>query len=121
MPGDIRRRRRRPAHRVLPMQRIVHKFSVVFLSRGSTTQVFRSIEEVPEPVRKELAETARRSQIETLIIANEKGREMLQQEGMQQGGKAVQGMTLRPAMRWALLALLAGAVGLVVTFAWNYR
>ncbi|MFN7938209.1 MAG: hypothetical protein U0R19_33080 [Bryobacteraceae bacterium] len=103
------------------MQRIVHKFSVVYLSRGSTTQVFRSIEEVPEPVRKELAETARRSQIETLIIANEKGREMLQQEGMQQGRKGASGMTLRPAMRWALLALLAGAVGLVVTFAWNYR
>ena len=103
------------------MQRIVHKFSVVYLSRGTTTQVFRSIEEVPEPVRKELAETARKSQIETLIIANEKGREMLQQEGMQQGGKPGNGMSLRPAMRWALAALLAGAVGLVITFAWNYR
>ncbi|MBS1828254.1 MAG: hypothetical protein JST93_23315 [Acidobacteria bacterium] len=102
------------------MQRIVHKFSVVYLSRGTTTQIFRSIEEVPEPVRKELAETARKSQIETLIIANEKGREMLQQEGMQQSSKPGS-MALRPAMRWALLALLAGAVGLVVTFAWNYR
>ena len=103
------------------MQRIVHKFSVVYLSRGTTTQVFRSIEEVPEPVRKELAETARKSQIETLIIANEKGREMLQQEVMQQSSKPGNGMSLRPAMRWALVALLAGAVGLVITFAWNYR
>jgi hypothetical protein len=103
------------------MQKIVHKFSIVYLSRGEKTQVYRSIDEVPEGVRKELAETARKSQIETLIIANEKGREMLQHEGMQQSKDAVQKFMLRPAMRWALLALLAGTVGLVVTVAWNYR
>lgn len=103
------------------MQRIVHKFSVVYLSRGDETQVYRSIDEVPEGVRKQLAETARKSQIETLIIANEKGRQMLQQEGMQQGKNAVHAFVLRPAMRWALVALLAGTVGLVVTVAWNYR
>ena len=102
------------------MQRIVHKFSIVYLSRGERTHVYRSIEDVPEGVRRELAETARKSQIETLIIANEKGRELLQQEGMQQGQKE-EGMRLRPAMKWALLALLAGGVGLVMTIAWNFR
>ncbi|MBL8177389.1 MAG: hypothetical protein JNK48_22120 [Bryobacterales bacterium] len=103
------------------MQRIVHKFSIVYLTRGEKTQVFRSLEEVPEGVRKELAETARKSQIETLIIANERGRAMLQQESLQQGKSHGQGLAMRPAMRWALIALLAGTVGLVVTAAWNYR
>ena len=103
------------------MQRIVHRFSIVYLSRGEKTEVYRSIEDVPAGVRKELAETARKSQIETLIIANEKGREMLQQEGMERGEKDREGMVLRPAVRWALVAALAGLVGLVVTVAWNFR
>lgn len=103
------------------MQRMVQKFSMVFLARGEKTEIFRSLEEVPDGVRQELAETAKKSQIETLIIANEKGRELLEHDGMQRGRQEQRGFTLKPAAKWALLAVLAGLVGVVLTIAWSFR
>ncbi|MCZ2146776.1 MAG: hypothetical protein LC126_03265 [Bryobacterales bacterium] len=100
------------------MERIVQKFSIVYISRGEKTEVFHSVEELPEELKKRIARTARGSQVETLLIANEKGREMLQTEGWGKKEEA-RGGRLTPRMRWAILGLLASGVGALL--AWVVR
>jgi len=102
------------------MERIVQKFSIVYISRGEKTEVFHSVEEIPEELKKRIARSARGSQVETLLIANEKGREMLQSEGWsKQKRDEAMGVRLTPRMRWALLGLLASGVGALL--AWVVR
>jgi hypothetical protein len=102
------------------MERIVQKFSIVYISRGEKTEVFHSVEEIPEELKKRIARTARGSQVETLLIANEKGREMLQSEGWgKEKGEGGKGLRLTPRVRWAILGLLASGVGALL--AWVLR
>ena len=98
------------------MERIVQKFSIVFISRGERTEIFHSVEEIPEDVRRRIARTARASQVETLLIANEKGRELLQTEGWEKSKAArkTDAFGLTPRMRWTVLTLLTTGVGLLL-------
>lgn len=103
-------------------QRIVHKFSVVYISSGEKTQVFQSIEDVPEELRRQIARNAKNTQVETLVIANERGRELIESKNAPVSKPAERtGWKLTPALKWSLLGLLVGGSGLVVTLAWNFR
>ncbi|MDX1984942.1 MAG: hypothetical protein SFV51_32015 [Bryobacteraceae bacterium] len=92
------------------------KLFVVYIASGDNTEVFRSLEDMPEPLRQKLVRVARNSHIDTLVIANEKGRELLESEGLNRRGSEP-GPKVNPlskGVRWAIACMLAGAVGLLM-------
>jgi hypothetical protein len=103
------------------MQRMVHKFSIVYLSEGEKTEVFRSLVEVPEDARKRLTRLARTSKVETLLIANERGRQMLETGGLQNSKPNQTGMRLSTPMKIALATGLASGVALLMLLVWNFK
>ena len=101
---------------------IVQKFSVVYIAHGDNTEVYRSVEEIPTELRRKLIRIARTSHVDTLVIANEKGRELLQSEGWKKPEPPPPAPPfLSPALRWAVILLLAGAVTIVVNWALHFR
>lgn len=100
-------------------QRIVHKFSIVYLSTSDRTEVFRSMDEIPQELREKLVRIARRSHIETLVIANEQGREMLAQPAAER--PVLSGPVLASHWKWAIISSVAGVLGLAVLAAFLYR
>jgi len=103
------------------MQRMVHKFSIVYLAEGEKTEVYRSLVEVPEDARKRLSRLARTSKVETLLIANERGRQMLENGGLQNQAQKQAGIRLSMPMKIALASALAGGVALMMLLVWNFK
>ena len=103
------------------MKKLVHKFSIVYLSCGDRTEVFRSIGDVPEDARQRIATLARSSQVETLIIANERGRHLLESEGWNRKPEPKQGFRLSTGMKYTIAITFAGAIALLMTLVWNYK
>src|SRR5262245_41949868 len=102
------------------MERMVQKFSIVYVGTSEKTEVFRSIEDMPEDLRQRLIRTGRTSEVNTLIIANEKGREFLETQGFSRVGQQAS-ETPRVLPQWAKwvavsLLLLSGAGVLVFLF-----
>ncbi len=101
------------------MNRIVHKFSIVYLSHRDSTEVYRSMEEIPPALREKLLRIARKSHIETMVIANEQGREMLDQPKPQRALNSAPVLT-RP-WKWAIGAAVFSILGFAVAAAFLYR
>jgi hypothetical protein len=53
------------------------KTSTIFVSRGEQTQVFRSLDELPEEMRRELESSTNGFNSATILIADRKGREQI--------------------------------------------
>lgn len=102
------------------MERMVQKFSIVFISSGEKTEVFRSDDDVPTEVRQRLARLARSTQVDTLIIANEKGRELLQATGWPRQRERPH-PTLSRGVRVGILCALGASVGLLLTWVLQFR
>jgi hypothetical protein len=103
-------------------QRVSQKLFVVYIASGENTEVFRSVDDMPDSIRQKLIRAARNSHIDTLVIANEKGRELLQSEGISRG--AAEGANANPlpkGVRWAIACMLAGAVGLLMLAVTQFR
>jgi hypothetical protein len=62
------------------MQRVTLKTSTIFISKGDRTRIFRSVGEIPEPLRRELEEAHNSFNSETILIADRRGREELRRE-----------------------------------------
>lgn len=106
----------------MSIERVRQKQFVVYIASGSKTEVFRSIGEMPEPLRQKLVRVARNSQIDTLVIANEKGREVLQSEGTaRQSESEPVSHPLSQGLRWAIACMLAGLVGLIALLMLQFR
>ena len=103
------------------MQRIVQKFSIVYLAEGEKTEVYRSLVEVPEDARKRLSRLARTSKVETLLIANERGRQMLESGGLPNAKQQTAGIRLSKPMKVARAAALASGVALMMLLVWNFK
>ncbi|MBL8228295.1 MAG: hypothetical protein JNL98_07455 [Bryobacterales bacterium] len=102
--------------------RLVQKFSVIFLATGDKTEVFRSLDEIPEELRQRLTRIARTSQVDTLVIANEEGRDLLQSQSLAPPQPAPPNSPMiSPALRWAIVFLLAGSVGLILNWILHFR
>jgi hypothetical protein len=56
------------------MNRVTVKTSTIFIAKGGKTQVFRSVNEMPAKLRKELEESTNSFNSATILIADRRGR-----------------------------------------------
>jgi hypothetical protein len=56
------------------MQRVTVKTSTIFIAKGGRTRVYRSVDEVPAQLRKELEESTNSFNSATILIADRRGR-----------------------------------------------
>ncbi len=123
------------------MNRVTIKTSTIFIAKSGKTRVYRSVNEVPAPLRKELEESTNSFNSATNLIADRRGRQEIVRalNGLPSSLRtrlssslAVQppgpGQTPKAADRWLgfmrrnwVELLLPGAVGLIVWLAFNYR
>ena len=59
------------------MAPVTGKSSTIFISVGSKTKVYRSVDDVPPTLRKKLEETTSGANSKTILIADRKGRQEL--------------------------------------------
>jgi topoisomerase IA-like protein len=57
------------------MQRVTVKTSTIFIAKGGRTRVYRSVDEVPASLRKELEVSTNSFNSATILIADRRGRE----------------------------------------------
>ena len=112
------------------MPRLTVKSSTIFISVGSKTQVYRSVEDVPQHLRKRLEQSTNGINSATILIADRRGREEIVRaiRGLPSNVRSRLSSTLRneiaPAptrvagfqrflRNWAEI-LLPGALGLIV-------
>lgn len=57
------------------MQRVTVKTSTIFIAKGGRTRVYRSVEEVPPQLRKQLEDSTNSFNSATILIADRRGRE----------------------------------------------
>jgi hypothetical protein len=131
------------------MQRVTVKTSTIFIAKGGRTRVYRSVQEVPERLRKQLEDSTNGFNSATILIADRRGREELLRalKGMPSSLRTRVASSMQPqaperppaspakgvASRFApgsvlqflrrnwLEILLPGAVGTVLWLAFNYR
>jgi hypothetical protein len=123
------------------MQRVTVKTSTIFIAKGAKTRVYRSVQEVPAKLRKELEDSTNGFNSATILIADRRGREEILRalNGFPSGLRSRLASSLTPnpptkvlpppisvrAFRylrknWAEI-LLPGAVGLIVWLAFHLR
>jgi hypothetical protein len=116
------------------MERVTIKSSTIFISVGGKTSIYRSMDDVPPPLRKKLHQSTNGINAATILIADRRGREEIV--------RAVQGLpnsirnrisappanepksksaALKMDWRTWLEILLPGAVGLLIWLAFSYR
>lgn len=61
------------------MQRVTARTSTIFIGIGDQTRVYRSMAEVPPPLRRKLRENTQSSNTVTIVIADQRGRMELAQ------------------------------------------
>jgi len=57
------------------MSRVTLKSSTIFISVGNRTEVYRSVDDVPPPLRKQLEQSTNGIHSATILIADRKGKE----------------------------------------------
>jgi len=57
------------------MSRVTLKSSTIFISVGNKTEVYRSVNDVPPPLRKQLEQSTNGIHSATILIADRKGKE----------------------------------------------
>ncbi len=112
------------------MQRLTVKTSTIFISVGSRTQVYRSVDDVPPKLRRKLQETTTGINAATILIADRKGREEII-KALRGGSSSLRSKSssaaatrkVTPRLDWRTCSelLLAGAAGLLLWLAFTYR
>jgi hypothetical protein len=123
------------------MQRVTVKTSTIFIAKGTKTRVYRSVQDVPAQLRKELEDSTNGFNSATILIADRRGREEILQalNGFPSGLRSRLASSLAPnppnkvlppplsvrvfrylRRNWAEI-LLPGAVGVIVWLAFHLR
>src|SRR5438309_1285763 len=116
------------------MDRVTIKRSTIFISAGSKTAVYNSIDEVPPRLRKKLHASTNGINAATILIADKRGREEIIRalKGLPNSVRSRAARTLTGSLdprtkkirlTWStwLEILLPGAVGLLIWLAFTYR
>ncbi|HLH39753.1 MAG TPA: hypothetical protein VKX39_11450 [Bryobacteraceae bacterium] len=123
------------------MNRVTIKTSTIFIAKSGKTRVYRSVNEVPAPLRKELEESTNSFNSATILIADRRGRQEIVRalNGLPSSLRTrlssslsakppASGEAPKEPTRWLRFMrrnwveiLLPGAVGLIVWLAFNYR
>jgi hypothetical protein len=117
------------------MSRVTLKSSTIFISVGSKTEVYRSVNDVPPPLRKLLEQSTSGIHSATILIADRKGKEEIVRavRGLPSGLRSRLSTTLaneapeiKPAA-WLAIGqfwielLLPPAIGLAVWLLFSFR
>ena len=122
------------------MQRVTVKTSTIFIAKGGRTRVYRSVQEVPQRLRRQLEDSTNGFNSATILIADRRGRQELLRAlnglpsalrtrlatSLEKGSDskrnaAAPNRVLQFFRRNWLEILLPGAVGAVLWLAFNYR
>jgi hypothetical protein len=115
------------------MERVTIKSSTIFISVGEKTSIYRSLDEVPAPLKKRLHDCTNGINAATILIADRRGREeilrVIQGLPSRVGDRVAASLTgtapppTRRPLDWRtwLEILLPAAVGLLIWLAFSYR
>jgi len=117
------------------MSRVTLKSSTIFISVGDKTEVYRSVNDVPPPLRKQLEQSTSGIHSATILIADRKGKEEIVRavRGLPLGLRSRLSSSLRdettnePAEGWRdirqywIELLLPAAIGFAVWLLFSFR
>jgi hypothetical protein len=113
----------------------VIKSSTILISAGETDAVYRSVKEVPAPLRRKLLKSTNGLNSATILIADRRGRQeiaraiqnlpsSLQRRYLKpfcDQPKGIRGWLAKPRVKIAMAALLTAASGVLIWFLFTHR
>lgn len=113
----------------------VMKSSTILISSGETDAVYRSVKEVPAPLRRKLLKSTNGINAATILIADRKGREEIARaiqnlpsslqrrflKPFREEPEGARAWIVQPRVRFAIAALLGAASMLVIWFLFTHK